>query len=325
MNGDQTKRTRDEQKSQRGSGSVSAFVHLGAVYVIWGSTYLAIRLAVRGDAGFPPFLLGVFRLALAGTVLLGWARLRGLRVRLSRSDALTLLAAGILMWPLANGLVNFAEQRADSSYAALLLGSLPIWTAVIEAISHRRRPSWFLGLSLLVGFGGLGLLTAPRLAVAGAADVLSIAALIVAPVSWALGSVLQIRRPVAVSPLVTAGYLHVFGCVGFVVLSVATKETWQTPAAEAWGALGYLVLAGSVVAFTSYVRVLHLLPTSVVMTYAYVNPVIAVLLGWAMLGETVNGTILVGMGMILVGVWGVFHDRYRRRVPADLDSPSSKT
>jgi len=292
---------------------LTGLAHLGVVYVIWGSTYLAIRLAVRGDTGFPPFMLGVLRLAAAGTVLLLWAALRGSRLRLSRSETLTLLFAGVLMWPLANGLVNFAEQRADSSYAALLLGALPIWSAVVEAILHRRRPSWLFILSLLVGFGGLALLTAPRLAAAGAADALSIVALIVAPISWAIGSALQIRRPVRVSPMVAAAYLHVFGCGGFILLSLLTGETWHTPVAEAWGALGYLIVAGSVLAFTSYIRVLHLLPINVVMTYAYVNPVIAVLLGWALLGEPVTPTILGGMALILVGVWGVFRERFLLR------------
>lgn len=292
---------------------MTGLAHLAVVYVVWGSTYLAIRFAVREGAGFPPFALGAVRVLVAGTALLGWGLLRGFRVRLTRTEAITLAIAGLLMWPGANGLVNWAEQRADSSYAALLVGSLPIWTAVIESILDRRRPSWHLALSLLVGFVGLGLLTAPRLVEAGGIDILSVLALLVAPITWSVGSILQLRRPVGVPPLVSAAYLHLFGGIGFAALFFATGEPWPTPSLEGWGALGYLIVAGSILAFTSYVRALRLLPASVAMTYAYVNPVIAVILGALVLQEPVTPAVLGGMGLVLVGVWGVFRERFTER------------
>ncbi len=293
---------------------VKGFAHLGIVYLVWGSTYLAIRLAVREGAGFPPFALGAIRVLVAGSFLLGWAVVRRMRVRLSRGEWVTLAIAGLLMWPGANGLVNWGEQRADSSYAALLVGALPIWTATIEAILDRRRPSWRLGLSLLVGFAGLGLLTLPRLAGAGGVDVLTILALLIAPISWAIGSVLQLRRPVGVTPLVSAAYLHLFGGIGFAVLFFLTREPLPGPTVEAWGALAYLIVAGSILAFTSYIRSLRLLPINVVMTFAYVNPAIAVLLGWAILREPITPPILGGMTLILLGVWGIFREKYGVRM-----------
>ena len=287
--------------------------HLAVVYVIWGSTYLAIRLAVREGAGFPPFALGALRTLAAGGVLLAWGALRRARVRLERREWITLAIAGLLMWPGANGLVNWGEQRADSSYAALLVASMPIWAALVESFLDRRRPSLPLVLSLLVGFAGVGVLTAPRLANAGTADAVSILVLMVAPITWAIGSVLQLRRPVGVGPTVSAGYLHLFGAAGFLVLSLLTREPLPAPSAEAWGALGYLIVAGSVVSFTSYIRALRLLPTTVAMTYAYVNPVIAVILGWILLREPITPPILGGMALILIGVWGVFRERFGRR------------
>jgi drug/metabolite transporter (DMT)-like permease len=305
----------------RSSLPVKGLAHLAVVYVIWGSTYLAIRLAVREGAGFPPFALGMLRVSVAGGVLLAWAAARGMRVRLQRSEWITLAIAGLLMWPGGNGLVNLAEQRADSSYAALLVGSMPIWAATIEAILDRRRPSWRLTVSLLVGFAGVGLLTAPRLAHAGRADVLSVLALLVAPIVWAAGSILQLRRPVGVTPLVSAAYLHLFGSVGFVVLFLATREPLPTPSLESWGALGYLIVAGSIVSFTSYIRALHALPTSVVMTYAYVNPVIAVTLGWMILREPITPPILGGMALILIGVWGIFRERFGGSATRESASP----
>jgi len=297
--------------------SAKGLAHLSIVCVVWGSTYLAIRLAVREGGGIPPFALGAMRVLTAGSVLLAWGKLRGMRVRLTRAEAITLLVAGLLMWLGGNGLVNWAEQRADSGYAALLVGSIPIWAATMEAFLNRRRPSWWLVGSLLVGFAGLGLLTAPRLVDAGRADALSILALLAAPVAWSAGSLLQLRRPVGVTPLVGAAYLHLFGAAGFVVLFFAAREPIPMPTAEAWAALAYLIVAGSIISFTSYIRALRLLPTSVAMTYAYVNPVIAVILGAILLDEPITPPILAGMALILLGVWGVFRERRRTAVESE--------
>jgi drug/metabolite transporter (DMT)-like permease len=292
--------------------TAKSLAYLVTVYLIWGSTYLAIRFAVREGSGIPPFALGAMRTLTAGAVLLAWGAFRKMRIRLTRSELVSLTLAGLLMWPGANGLVNWAEQRADSSYAALLLGALPIWTTVIDSVWRRQWPSWRLIAFLLIGFAGIGLLTVPRLLVAEGADLVTILMLIVAPISWAMGSLLQIHRPVAVSPLISSAYLHLLGCVGFVSLFFVTEEPWPTPTAEAWGALAYLTIAGSIIAFTAYVRTLHFLPTHIAMTYAYVNPVVAVVLGWIILREDVSPIILVGMALILFGVWGIFREKFHR-------------
>ncbi|MFC2095508.1 EamA family transporter [Candidatus Bipolaricaulota bacterium] len=291
--------------------TAKGIAYLVTVYIIWGSTYLAIRFAVREGSGMPPFALGAMRTLVAGSALLAWAIFRRMRIRLMRSEFITLALAGLLMWPGANGLVNWAEQRADSSYAALLVGAIPIWTALIDSLWRRQRPSWRLLVFLAIGFVGIGLLTVPKLMVAEGAGLATILMLIAAPISWAIGSLLQIHRPVSVPPLVSSAYLHLLGGVGFAVLFFVTREPWPTPTAEAWGALTYLILAGSIVAFTAYVQTLHLLPTHIAMTYAYVNPVVAVMLGWTILREDVSLIVLAGMGLILLGVWGVFRERYR--------------
>jgi drug/metabolite transporter (DMT)-like permease len=297
--------------------TAKGLANLVTVYLIWGSTYLAIRFAVREGAGIAPFALGAMRTLMAGSVLLGWAALRGVRIRLTRAEFVTLAVAGLLMWPGANGLVNWAEQRADSSYAALLVGALPIWAALIDALWRRQRPSWRLIAFLVIGFIGIGLLTVPKLLSAEGADLVTILMLIAAPITWAIGTLLQIHRPVSVSPLVSSAYLHLLGGVGFAILFVVTKEPWPTPTAQAWGALVYLTIAGSIIAFTAYVQALHLLPTHIAMTYAYVNPVVAVILGWMLLREEMSFAVLAGMGLIMLGVWGVFRERYHRQ-PATL-------
>lgn len=285
------------------------------VYVVWGSTYLAIRVAVRPDTGFPPFALGALRLVVAGAVLLAWGLWKKSRLRLTRREILTLAAAGLLLWPFANGLVNVAEQRVDSGYAALLVATVPIWTALIDALIDRRRPAWRFVASLGVGLAGVGLLSVPRLVTASPADALSVLLLLVAPVTWAAGSVLQTRRPVGTTPVVSSGYLLLFGSLGFAAVSVAAREPLPTPTAAAWGAWAYLVVAGSIAAFTSFVHALRLLPTGVVMTYAYVNPVIAVLLGALILGEPISPVALGGMALVLLGVWGVLGTRGRTPRP----------
>ena len=292
--------------------TAKGLAYLVTVYLIWGSTYMAIRLAVREGSGIPPFALGALRTLVAGSALLAWGVLRKMRVRLTRSEFITLTVAGLLMWPGANGLVNWAEQRADSSYAALLVGAIPIWTALIDSVWRRQRLSWRLLAFLVVGFAGIGLLTVPKLLVAEGADLVTILMLIAAPITWSVGSLLQIHRPVTVSPVVSSAYLHLLGGVGFVLLFFVTGEPWPTPTAEAWGALTYLIIAGSIIAFTAYVRTLRLLPTHIAMTYAYVNPVVAVILGWIILREDVSPIVLSGMGLILFGVWGVFREKYHR-------------
>jgi drug/metabolite transporter (DMT)-like permease len=295
--------------NQQKSVTAKGLAYLSIVYLVWGSTYLAIRFAVREGSGISPFALGAMRTPIAGIALLAWAMLRKMRIRLTQSELVTLALAGLLMWPAANGLVNWAEQRVDSSYAALLVGAIPIWTALIDSIWRKQRMSWRLISFLLIGFAGVGMLAIPRLLVAEGADLATILMLIAAPICWSVGTLLQVHRPVGVTPLVSSAYLHLMGAIGFTVLFLATREPWPNPSTQAWGALAYLVIAGSIIAFTAYVRTLKLLPTHIAMTFAYVNPVVAVILGWIFLRERVSVAVLAGMSLILIGIWGVFRER----------------
>ena len=291
----------------RGAG----LFHLLVVYIVWGSTYLAIRYAVREGSGFPPFTMSGMRVIGAGAILLAWAAIRRKPLRLSRTELSTLAVSGLLLWPAANGLVVWSEMRADSGYAALLVGAMPIWAAILTSIVDRRMPSLLLIVSLLVGFAGIGVLSAPVLAKGARADVLSTIALLVAPISWSIGSLLQQRRPVRVSADVSSGYLMLFGGAGFIVAALLLREPPPNPVPSAWAAWAYLLVFGSLLGFTSFVKALQLLPTNIVMTYAYVNPVIAVLLGWIFLREPVTLSTLGGTALILAGVAGVFRARKR--------------
>lgn len=282
---------------------------LAIVYVVWGSTYLAIRLAVRPEGGFPPFHLAMFRVTAASLLLFAWAALRGHALRPRRGEWLVLAGSGLLMWVGGNGLVTWAEQRTDSGLAALVVALLPIWAALIEAILDRRPPTPKLAGSLLIGFAGVGVLSWPLIRAGEAADLWSLLALILAPLTWAMGSIWIARRRPGLSIQAVSAWQQLLGGAGFLLVILLVGESWIAPAGEAWLALGYLTVFGSVIAFTAFVTILHRLPVNVTMTYAYANPVIAVLLGWWLIDEPVTIWTLGGAGLVLAGIAGVFNNR----------------
>jgi len=280
--------------------------HLLIVYVVWSSTYLAIRVAVRPGAGFPPFALAALRCLLGFPVLVLWARARGLRIRPTWPELPVLATSGVLLWTFGNAFVTVAEQRIDSALAAILIASTPIWVALLESIVDRRFPPLFLLAALFVGFVGTGLVGYPALRGGVRADVFAVVLLLIAALSWGGGSLLQRRRPVVLDAMVSAAYQMLFGGLGVLVISVGSREPWPSPNASAWLGFAFLLVFGSVIAFTSFLKALHLLPTRLVFTYGYVNPVIATFLGWIVLGERISGESLVGAGLVLLGVAGAF-------------------
>ena len=217
-----------------------------------------------------------------------------------------MIASGFLLWIGGNGLVVLAEQRIDSGIAALIVASTPIWVALFESILDKRVPSLLLIGSLVVGFGGILVLSLPLIISGVRADILSILAVLLASFSWSSGLVLQSRQPVSLSRGVSSAYQQLFGGVFFALIALLVREPLPTPTTEAWLAWGYLVLFGSILAFTAFVSALPMLPTSLVTTYAYVNPVIAVLLGWLILREPVTSWTIFGGLFVLVGVTGIF-------------------
>ena len=291
-------------------------INLIIVYLIWGSTYLAIRIAVRPGAGIPPFTLGMMRFLTAGVLMLLIAALRRSPMRPTRRDLVVMAGSGFFLWIGGNGLLNWAEQNIDSSLAALLIATVPLWMILFESILDRKKPSIGLMVSLIIGFSGTVLLSLPTLQTGDPAGITSLLVLVLASISWTLGSLLQSRMPVSLSMEVSAGYQQIFGGLAFVVLVLLTGEPRPTPTTEAWLAWGYLVIFGSMIGFTAYVRILQLLPMNVAMTYAYVNPVIAVILGAAILSEPLQPAMLAGAALVLLGVAGVFRERGRSRFRA---------
>jgi drug/metabolite transporter (DMT)-like permease len=293
--------------------SRAGLAHLGIVYLVWGSTYLAIRIGVRPGAGFTPFIFGTIRVLPAGIILLLIALLRNKSLKLDRRDFITLFLSGFFLWIGGNGLVVWSEQQVDSALAALIVATVPIWVAGLDAVLDRKRPKLMLLGSLLVGFLGILVLSMPVLLSGVRADLVSVLTLVLASLSWSIGLTIQARRPVKVSRGVSSGYQQLFGGLMFFLIAWLGTESWTAPTLEAWGALIYLIIFGSILAFTSFVSVLQLLPTSIATTYAYVNPIIAVFLGWLILSEPITYWTLAGALFVLLGVSGVYREGRKSR------------
>jgi drug/metabolite transporter (DMT)-like permease len=253
--------------------------------------------------------MAMLRVFVAAAILLGWARSRGERIRLRGGEWLMLGGSGLLLWVGGNGLVTWAELRASSGLAALLVAAMPLWGESITMILDRKIPSRLLVGSILLGFAGVGVLSWPVLRAGNRGDIAAVIGLLLAPLFWAMGSIWFQRNKPDLSVRVVSGWQQLLGGLGLAAMALARGEPMPQPDAAGWAAWGYLVIVGSVFAFTSYVITLQRLPYRVVMTYAYVNPVIAVFLGWLILHEAVTPWTMAGAVLVVAGVVGVFRNR----------------
>lgn len=283
--------------------------YLSLIYFFWGSTYLAIRIVVTGDTPIPPYLLGFMRTCLAGVILLLWSGLKDGFKLPDKKDWGLIVFSGLLIWVGGNGFVNWAEQRSESGYAALLVGALPIWMAIMESIVDKRLPSFRLMIAIFIGFAGLFVLAYPTLQSGSTADILSIIALLLAPLFWGGGSLWFQRRKPNLTTLAGAGWQQLAGAIGFLFVSQTAGEPIPTPNHQTWLGFGYLVVAGSIIAYPAYLAALRRLPMSIITTYAYVNPIVALFLGWLLLDETITLNTVLGTTLILLGVAGVFNTK----------------
>ncbi len=288
---------------------------LVVVYVVWGSTYLGIRIVVEEA---PPLTSMGLRYLTSAVLLGGLLSLRGGpgRLRLTPRQALGAATLGLCLPLLGNGMVSVAENLgAPSGVTALLIAIAPLQIVVFRLV-ERDRPRALTLVGVLMGFLGLAVLV---LLGRGGADPFPLgAALLVlfASSCWALGSYLQPRLPLPEDVFVTTVYEMLFGGLMLVTLGLVSGERFTGDyGARTWLALGYLVVFGSVVAFTSYVWLLANAPISLVATYAYVNPVVAVFLGWLVLSEVVTVPVLVGGGIVVAAVALVITAERPRRKP----------
>jgi drug/metabolite transporter (DMT)-like permease len=275
-------------------------VALGIVYVVWGSTYLAIRVVVED---LPPMASASWRYLVAGLLLAAILAVRsGVgRLRVAPRELVGCAALGLLLPALGNGLVMVGEHEgAPSGIAALLVAAVPLWVIVYRRLSG-DRPSGRTTFGVLVGFAGLVLLVTSQ-GIGGDVAIGASLVIMCATVFWSFGSWSTPRLPLPQDAFVLAVYEMLFGSAWLLTFATIRGEHVLPTAAslEAWLAWGYLVTFGSVVAFTAYVWVLSVAPISLVSTYAYVNPVVAVFLGWLILSESVTLPILLG-GAVVVG------------------------
>jgi drug/metabolite transporter (DMT)-like permease len=287
---------------------------LACVYVLWGSTYLAIRVMVED---IPPLLGAGARFALAGGVLLAVLAARGRSVRVSRRGLAAAAVVGVLLLAGGNGLVTVAERNVPSGLAALLIASVPLWVVILRSTVARERVARGTLVGVAIGFAGLALLLLPgsRPAEATAGGV---ALVLLAAFLWATGLFLSPRVPVPPDLLASTAWQMVCGGAVLLVCALFAGEPNDLHLADAATksllAFVWLVTAGSWVAFTAFAWLLQNAPVSQVATYAYINPLVAVILGWAILDETVSAGTIAGAALVVASVAAIVSRESPRRI-----------
>ena len=290
---------------------------LGIVYVVWGSTYLAIRVMVTGPGGLPPLLAGGTRHVVAGLIIFAllilW-RGRG-AFRLRRSELIGGAIVGLLLLLGGNGLVVLGEQEVPSGLAALIVAIVPLCVVVLRRIFRERIATGTI-LGVVAGFIGVAILIVPE-GISGRVDVLSMLMIIGAAISWSIGSYISKRLDMPHDPLASTGVQMLVGGMGLLITGALTGESVHPEqfSTESLVSLLYLITFGSVVAYTAYTWALIHASVSRVSTYAYVNPVVAVALGGLLLNETIDLTMMIGAAVIIVSVWLVIRTESRRQRP----------
>lgn len=280
------------------------WIALLALYIVWGSTYLAILFAVET---IPPFLQAGLRFLISGLILVIWRRAAGDEMPSSKQWK-SIAIVGTLLLLGGNGLVSFAEQRIASGVAALIIGTVPLWLVLIEALRPGGvKPSWRAIIGLIVGFGGIYLLIGPsQLTGKFQFDVLGTLTLITAAFLWSAGSIYSRSAELPKSALMTTGAEMLAGSIPIFIVSILFGE-WKSfnfaqVSSQSWLALLYLITFGSMVGFVAYIWLLQNASVSLVATYAYVNPLVAVLLGSWFAQESLTARTLVAAGIIIGSV-----------------------
>jgi drug/metabolite transporter (DMT)-like permease len=306
--------TKAEQ--QQRSRIIVAFALL---YVLWGSTYLAMRVIVRD---LPPYAAGAVRYLVSGPLMLAALALMGRKVRINASDFRRLLVIGVLLLSLGNIGVLWGEEYVSSGLASLVVALVPIWVVMIEAWVFRSGRITAKGLfGLALGIVGLLVLLWPRIASGshlGRLELLGSGILAGASFFWALGSVFSHRYTLSVDVFVSAAWqMTLGGLVNGAVALLSGQFQRAHWTATALAGIGYLVVFGSWLGYSAYIYLLEHVPTPKVATYAYVNPIVAVFLGWIILHEQVDFFMLAGTAVIIASVWLVNTSKLKHE-PRDI-------
>ncbi len=295
------------------------------IYFVWGSTFLAIRIGVRE---VPPLVLASMRFSVAGIVLFGWMRLKG-TPNPSGREWLSASLLAVCIFVVDYGLLFWAEQRVPSGIAAVMLATIPVFMALSEIIFLRtQRLTLRLALALLVGIGGVAVLVSRTLSQSfseAPIDRAGAIALVIAAISWSIASALTRKLPLPASKVMSSGAQMLAGGILLTLTAAILGEfrgfRIQAVSSGAWFALAYLIVAGSIVGFTAYVWLIHHESPTKVGTYAYVNPVVAVIVGYFLGGETVGPRTLLGTLLVLVSVIVITTAHAQKPVVAPLAEP----
>jgi drug/metabolite transporter (DMT)-like permease len=281
------------------------WIALLALYIVWGSTYLGIRFAVET---IPPFLHASLRFLVSGAILYIWRRAAGDPAPTAANWKSTVIVGAALLLG-GNGFVAWAEQTIPSGIAALMITTSPFWLVLFEALrAGGTRPTWQGILGLIIGFAGVFILVGPAeiTGIEGSFDTFGILLLLLAPLFWSMGSIYAKGADLPKSTLLSTGMQMLMGAAALFVVSVIKGElngfSFGLVSMRSWLALLYLITFGSLIGFVSYGWLLHNAPISLVSTYAYVNPVVAVLLGSLFADEPLNGRILIAAAIIIGSV-----------------------
>lgn len=273
------------------------FLAFACVYLVWGSTYLAIRYAVES---IPPLFVAGFRHLIAGGLLFGWCWWRGLRP--TRQQWRSSLVLAVLFFLIGHGTLHWAQQTIPSGFAALLIATEPIFVASILTATGRARFTPALLVGLLLGLLGVGLIISTDIH-GGRSEILSAVAVLVGAASWSLGIVYSRSASLNPDPQMAAAMSLLAGAVLLLLAGVITGETadlhFAKVSVRSLVSLGYLVFAGSLLAYLAYFWLLDHFPPTLVATHTYVNPVVALILGWAVAGEPLTVRFAIG-GLIVI-------------------------
>ena len=305
--------------SSRRPATLNVWLALGIVYVVWGSTYLAIAVAVQT---LPPLFYSGIRFATAGLILAAWLAIRRVDLRITRSELGGAAVVGTLLLAGGNGLVNVGERTVPSGVAALIVASIPLWIVLYRMIARERIGRDLLA-GVLLGLAGVAILVVPG-GLNGTIDPVGALILFGATLSWALGTFLSPRLSTPRHALVSTAYQMISGGVVLIVVALGGGELAHVDPAkvsvQSLIAFGYLVLFGSLIAYSAYTWLLQNASVSLVSTYAFVNPVIAVVLGAVILAEPITPTTVLGAAVIVVAVaFIIFRQNAARR--ADRIAP----
>jgi drug/metabolite transporter (DMT)-like permease len=273
-----------------------------AIYVIWGSTYLAIWYAV---SSIPPLYTAGFRHAVAGSILLAWALVKGQRPTWAQMRAS--LVIGFLFFLVGHGTLHWAETQIPTGLASLLIASEPIWVFLMACATEKRwRMNLWLFSGVMLGLTGVGLLMGRDVLSAGKGAFLGALACLIGAISWSAGIIYSRRSRLSSSPLLLSALSLLAGAAMLLTTGTLLGEyrgfSFAAVPARAWLALGYLILFGSVIAFTAYNWLLVRYSPTLVATHTYINPVVAVLLGWWLASERVTRPILVSALLVIAAV-----------------------